>query len=101
IGALIVGFVPPSIIKPAANVYLLIMGCVVAAKAFNLRPRSADQRHVRPLAFVGALIDAFGGGWGPIVASTLIAKGHEPRQTIGSVNLTEFFVTVAQSSMFF
>src|SRR3954469_23622064 len=101
VGALVVGFVPTDVVKPAANIYLLFMGVVVAAMAFNLRTKPADHRHIRPLAFIGALIDAFGGGWGPIFASTLIAKWHDARRTIGSVNATEFFVTLAQSSMFF
>ena len=41
-----------------------------------------------------------GGGWGPIVSSTLIAGGRHPRYTIGSVNLTEFFVALASSLTF-
>lgn len=36
----------------------------------------------------------------PIVASTLIAKGRHPRYTIGSVNLAEFFVSLASSLTF-
>jgi uncharacterized membrane protein YfcA len=101
IGAALVSSVPTQTIRIVANVYLLLMGLVVLARAFELRPRPpADHRHVGPLAFVGALIDAFGGGWGPVVASTLIARGHEPRRTVGSVNLTEFVVTVSQSAMF-
>ena len=39
-------------------------------------------------------------GLGPIVTSTLVANGHEPRFTIGSVNATEFFVTTAQAITF-
>ena len=42
-----------------------------------------------------------GGGWGPIVSSTLIAGGRHPRYTIGSVNLAEFFVALASSFTFF
>ena len=42
-----------------------------------------------------------GGGWGPIVSSTLIARGRDARYTIGSVNLTEFFVALASSITFF
>ena len=42
-----------------------------------------------------------GGGWGPIVATTLIARGRNPRYTIGSVNLAEFFVSFASSVTFF
>ena len=42
-----------------------------------------------------------GGGWGPIVTTTLIARGNHPRFTIGSVNFSEFFVTFAESVTFF
>jgi uncharacterized membrane protein YfcA len=53
------------------------------------------------LAFFGGLLDAIGGGgWGPIVTTTLIARGREPRLAIGSVNLAEFFVTSAQMVTF-
>jgi uncharacterized membrane protein YfcA len=101
IGAAAVSLAPAHVIQPAINAYLVVMGCLVIARAFDMRPRSADHRHVGALGFFGALIDAFGGGWGPVVASTLLAKGHEPRRTIGSVNLTEFVVTAAQSTVFF
>ena len=47
------------------------------------------------------MLDAIGGGgWGPIVTSTLIGHGYVPRLVIGSVNLTEFFVTIASSAAF-
>ena len=42
-----------------------------------------------------------GGGWGPIVTTTLIARGRHPRYTVGSVNLAEFFVSLASSLTFF
>jgi uncharacterized membrane protein YfcA len=49
----------------------------------------------------GGFLDAVGGGgWGPLVASTLIATGDNPRKTIGSVNLAEFFVTTSVSIAF-
>jgi uncharacterized membrane protein YfcA len=35
------------------------------------------------------------------VTSTLLAKGHQPRYVIGSVNLAEFFVTLSQTITFF
>ena len=50
---------------------------------------------------VGGFLDSIGGGgWGPIVSSTLIARGRNPRYTIGSVNLAEFFITLASSLTF-
>jgi hypothetical protein len=39
--------------------------------------------------------------WGPIVTSTMLASGGEPRRTIGTVNTAEFIVTVAISLTFF
>jgi uncharacterized protein len=49
----------------------------------------------------GGFLDAVGGGgWGPLVASTLMASGDNPRRTIGSVNLAEFFVTLSVSVAF-
>ena len=54
-----------------------------------------------PLALVGGFLDSIGGGgWGPIVSSTLIARGKNPKYIIGSVNLAEFFITLASSLTF-
>ena len=54
------------------------------------------------LAGVGGFFDSFGGGgWGPIVTTTLITKGRSPKYVIGSVSLTEFFVTLASAFTFF
>ena len=41
-----------------------------------------------------------GGGWGPIVTSTLIGRGRDPRYTIGSVNAAEFAVSFASGITF-
>jgi uncharacterized membrane protein YfcA len=42
-----------------------------------------------------------GGGWGPVATPSLILSGNdEPRQVVGSVNLVEFFVTVAETLTF-
>ena len=38
---------------------------------------------------------------GSIATSTLIGSGHDPRKSVGSVNTTEFFVTVAAATTFF
>ena len=38
-----------------------------------------------------------GGGWGPIATPGLILTGdHEARKVVGSVNMVEFFVTIAE-----
>jgi uncharacterized membrane protein YfcA len=61
-----------------------------------------EPRAVAPLGLVGGVVDAIGGGgWGPIVTSTLLGQGTTPRYAIGSVNMAEFFVTLTISTTFF
>ena len=90
-------------VKPLLAVYLLLLGIRIISKAFR---KAADRRkkvkNAGWLAGAGGFLDSFGGGgWGPLVTSTLIAKGRTPQYVIGSVNLTEFFVTFASALTFF
>jgi len=58
-------------------------------------------RFIRSLGFLGSVLDSIGGGgWGPVVNSTLIAKGRNPRYSIGSTGAVEFFVTLTISLTF-
>lgn len=102
LGAYVLSSIPARTIKPFVAAYLLIMGLVIIVRAFK-RPEAREvRRGLIPLGAVGGVLDAIGGGgWGPIVTSTLVARGNDPRFTIGSVNLTEFFVTVAEAATFF
>ncbi len=101
-GAYILTTVESTFIKPIVSIYLLIMGAIILRKA--LRKQEAHRevtRHIAPLGLAGGFLDAIGGGgWGPIVTTTLVARGKHPRYAIGSVNFAEFFVTLAQSITF-
>lgn len=101
-GAYILSSFPGDALKPWVATYLLVMGVVIVGKAFGeFRPKRVTT-HIRRLGFAGALLDSMGGGgWGPVVTSTLVARGNDVRKTIGSVNASEFFVTVAASITFF
>ncbi len=89
------------IIKPIVAVYTLILGVLILKKALKKRIEKRPFNKVGWLAMLGGSLDAIGGGgWGPIVSSTLIARGRHPKYTIGSVNLTEFFVSLASSVTF-
>lgn len=104
-GAYLLTSMDGNIIKPYIAVYLLIMGGVIVYKAFTLVPRTKPDEYHGPrislLGLVGGFCDAIGGGgWGPVVTSTLVARGKNPRMTIGSVNFSEFFVTLVQSILF-
>lgn len=99
VGAYILTHVPGDAIKPFMAAYLVIMGVVILVKAFRPLPRTESHAHIVPLGLAGGFFDSIGGGgWGPIVAGTLIARGNAPRTTIGSVAFAEFFVTVAASA---
>jgi uncharacterized membrane protein YfcA len=83
--------------------YLLAMGAYILLRSFRIAPLHREPaRWLPPVGFVGGFLDASGGGgWGPVVTSTLIGSGHAPRQTVGSVNTTEFVVTLAAATTFF
>lgn len=102
IGAYLLTQLNGDVIKPWIAVYLLIMGGVILVRAFTtIVDRDVKPAVVPPLAVTGGFFDAIGGGgWGPIVTTTLVATGKRPRFAIGTVNLSEFFVTVSSSVTF-
>ncbi len=102
LGAYVLTTLPEEIIRPVVTGYLLLMGIWIIAKAFSTRSTPVEwPRWLVPLGFGGGFLDAAGGGgWGPMVASTLLGTGASPRYTIGSVNAAEFFVTLVISVTF-
>lgn len=89
-------------IKPVVGTYTLILGIIIIVKVIRKHQKRKKIKHVGWLATAGGFLDAIGGGgWGPVVSSTLIASGKNPRLVIGSVNLAEFFVSLASSFTFF
>ncbi|MGI4872355.1 MAG: TSUP family transporter [Janthinobacterium lividum] len=90
-------------IKPLLAVYLLILGGRIISKAVRRQPDQRRKvRYAGWLAGAGGFLDSFGGGgWGPLVTSTLITTGRTPRFVIGTVSLVEFFVTLASALTFF
>jgi len=103
LGAWILSNVDSTAVRPYIAAYLLLVGCFILLKAWRLAPeRDAPAPWVGPIGFVAGFLDASGGGgWGPVATSTLIGSGHAPRIAVGSVNTTEFFVTIAAATTFF
>ncbi len=82
--------------------YTLFLGIKFLLNAFREQKQQKKFKHYRTLAGAGGFLDSFGGGgWGPLVTTTLINKGRNPKYVIGSVSLTEFFVTLASAFTFF
>ena len=89
-------------LEPFIDAYLIIMGIVIFRKAFQ---KNRKERHISkciyPLGLAGGFLDATGGGgWGPVVTSTMLAVGHDVKKTIGTVNAAEFLVTLAETTTF-
>lgn len=84
LGAYILCQLPGEKIKPFVAVYLLMMGLLILIKVFKKVERKENKVRLVPLGFAGGFFDAIGGGgWGPIVTATLVAKGNNPRFAIG------------------
>ena len=82
--------------------YTLLIGIRLIVLAFRKKIEKQPLKNTGLLGFSGGFFDAFGGGgWGPIVTSTLLSKGRKSSYVVGTVSLAEFFVTLAASITFF
>lgn len=102
-GATVMTHLPVAALRKGVAVYLVAVGVVIVWKGFRWRERIQVQgAKMSVLGFGGGFFDAVGGGgWGPMVSSTLLARGNMPRVVIGTVNLAEFFVAFTASMTFF
>lgn len=115
VGAYLLSNISSDFIKPFIAIYLFIMGVLIIEKAFEKKPliikafcwvkHRLQMAHgeqwgykLTPFGVIGGILDSIGGGgWGPLITLTLFFKGENLRQAIGSVTLTEFFVTAVAS----
>jgi uncharacterized protein len=102
VGVLVITSIDGKVLRPWISGYLLLIGLFIIYRAFfEVRLKSLFGKGLVPVAFTGGFADSVGGGgWGPVVTTTLLATGHEPKTTIGSVNAAEFFVTLASGFSF-
>ena len=108
-GATVLSHLSTRAATPVTASLLILLGTYVLGR-FALRPprgsgsrRSPHGRRLLvPLGLVGGFVDATGGGgWGPVVTTTLLTGGRTaPRTVVGSVGASEFLVTVAASAGF-
>ncbi|MFH1797713.1 MAG: sulfite exporter TauE/SafE family protein [Pseudomonadota bacterium] len=101
-GAFVLTSVDAHIVKPFVTSYLALVGVWLLVRSFRRLPtRPVPARIVSPLGAVGGFLDAIGGGgWGPVVTTGLLGSGGAPRYVIGSVNASEFLVSVAVALSF-
>jgi uncharacterized membrane protein YfcA len=88
--------------KPVVTAYLALIGAWLLLRSFRRIPsRPVPAPIVPPLGAAGGFLDAAGGGgWGPIVTTGLLGAGGAPRFVIGTVNASEFLITLSVSISF-
>jgi uncharacterized membrane protein YfcA len=107
LGACFLSSIPGKMIKPWVAGLLLVMGCLIVYRFFTRKEWGVTGKRLsRPrmilLGLVAGFLDAVGGGgWGPVATPSLILSDNgQPHEVVGSVNLVEFFVTVAETITF-
>jgi uncharacterized protein len=89
------------VIKPYIAIYMIILAVIIIIKGLRKNILKKKTKRLGVLAAFGGFMDAIGGGgWGPIVTSTLMGQGRDPRYTIGSVNTAEFAISFASGITF-
>lgn len=102
-GAVLLSSIDLSAASPWTATLLMGLGLLVLARfsgpAGTGVIRRARVRWLAPLGLVGGFVDATGGGgWGPLVTTTLTASNaFSPRRAIGTANAAEAIVALAAS----
>jgi uncharacterized membrane protein YfcA len=101
LGAYVLSSIDASIARPFVMIYLTAIGLYLLFRAWRGRVEPKKPKIIEPLGLAGGFLDAAGGGgWGPVVTSNLLVQGASPRETIGTVNTVEFFLTATISATF-
>lgn len=104
-GATFLSSLDTSVASPLMSLILLVLGLYVLIRftVWGLRRdrlgHPLRSRFLAPLGVFAGFVDATGGGgWGPVGTPAILASGRlEPRKVIGSIDTSEFLVSVAAS----
>jgi siroheme synthase-like protein len=104
-GAITVSFISKdyiSVVKPVVSCYTLLLGIFIIVRAVRVSNHKAKKiKNIIPVAAAGGFLDSVGGGgWGPIVTTSLIAGGRNLRYAVGSSHLAKFFVALVSTITF-
>ena len=98
---------PGDVIKPYISVFLFTLGVYILLrfiiqKQIVTSNKRMSAKQLVPLGLFAGFVDSTGGGgWGPITTPVLLARGNEARKVIGSVDTSEFPVSLAATIGFF
>ncbi len=103
LGATVLSRLSTEAAAPVMSTILVLLGIYILVRfIIGIRPRLKSQiglKLLAPLGLFAGFIDATGGGgWGPVGTPALLADGRmEPRKVIGSIDTSEFAVSLAAS----
>ncbi len=103
VGAVLLSNLDLSAARPWTSAILLVLGVVIIARFVKARAqtptRDGRKRWLVPLGLVGGFVDSTGGGgWGPVVTTSLtVSSVLQPRKAIGTTNAAEFAVALSAS----
>ena len=110
VGAVVLSSLSAEVAEPWVAAILFFLGLYILVRFSRRRRRVEPQPgqgrlkaiFLSPLGAFAGLIDAMGGGgWGPIGTSSLLSSGRlEPRKVVGSIDTSEFLVTIGASAGF-
>jgi uncharacterized protein len=101
VGAYLLTNIHAEVAKPFVLAYLTGIGIYILWRGLGHEFVERPAKVVEPVGVIGGFLDATGGGgWGPVVTSNLLIQGHNPRMTVGTVNVAEFFLAIAISATF-
>ncbi|MEO5982020.1 MAG: sulfite exporter TauE/SafE family protein [Pedococcus sp.] len=104
-GSTFLSHLDASVAAPVMSLILLTLGLYVLVR-FTVRGLRKDRlgqplrkRFLTPLGLFAGFVDATGGGgWGPVGTPAILASGRlEPRKVIGSIDTSEFLVSLGAS----
>lgn len=99
LGAFVVVYMPVKIMRPFIAFMLLLMGLRIILTNYRQVRAEPKETKLGPLGFIGGLVDVIGGGgWGPVVTSTLVLRGNKTHMVVGSINFAKLFVAVVEST---
>jgi uncharacterized protein len=100
-GAYVLTQIDGATAKPIVLAYLAAIGLFLVWRGVRYPPHHKPPKIIEPLGLAGGFLDAAGGGgWGPVVTGNLLVQGADPRKTIGTVNTSEFLVTLTSALTF-
>ena len=103
VGATVLSSLSTEAAAPVMATILAALGLYIVVRfVLGVRPalkRALTLKFLAPLGLFAGFVDATGGGgWGPVATPALLVDGRmEPRKVIGSIDTSEFAVSVSAS----